>query len=65
MSKYFRYFEYAYLIIAVVFIYETFAVWSTQRPRAYLFLFMAALAIFMYFFKRRFRKKIEQRKSGK
>lgn len=65
MTKYFKYFEYAYLVIAAFFVYQTIVVWQTERSRAYVFLFMAALAVLMYFFKRRFRKKIEKRKSDR
>lgn len=61
MSKYFRYFEYAYLFFAAFFIYEAFRIWNTERNRAYLFLFFVAIAIFMFFFKRRFRRKLEDR----
>ncbi|RXG12724.1 hypothetical protein DSM03_105207 [Leeuwenhoekiella aestuarii] len=61
MSKYFKYFEYAYLFFAALFLYKSFNVWNTDRSNAYFFLFFAAVAVGMYFFKRRFRKKYEQR----
>ncbi|RXG12206.1 hypothetical protein DSM02_3907 [Leeuwenhoekiella polynyae] len=61
MSKYFKYFEYAYLIFAVLFLYESFRIWNVERNKAYVFLFFVVVAIGMYFFKRRFRKKYEQR----
>ncbi|CAL67924.1 hypothetical protein [Christiangramia forsetii] len=61
MSKFFRYFEYAYLLFAAFFLFEAFRIWSTERNRAYLFLFFVCIAIFMFFFKRRFRRKYEDR----
>ncbi len=61
MSKFFRYFEYAYLFFAAFFIFEAIKVWNTERNRAYLFLFFVCIAIFMFFFKRRFRRKFEDR----
>jgi uncharacterized membrane protein len=61
MSKYFKYFEYAYLFIAAFFLFESFRIWDTERSRAYLFIFFIFIAIFMFFFKRRFRRKIEER----
>lgn len=61
MSKYFKYFEYAYLVIAVFFLYEAFNVWDTEPGRAYFCVFFVVMAVGMYFFKRRFRKKYEQR----
>ena len=61
MSKYFKYFEYAYLFFAALFLFEAFRIWGTERNKAYVFLLFVAVAIGMYFFKRRFRKKYEQR----
>ena len=50
MSKYFKFFEIAYLVIAVVFIVETVLRWNSEREKAYIFLAFSVLAIFMYFF---------------
>lgn len=61
LSKVYRFFEYAYLIIAVFFTYEAINNWEANRDRAYLFLFFVVVAIFMFFFKRNFRKKMEER----
>ena len=59
--KFYRLFEFFYLIIAAFFTYEAFNAWSEERTRAYLFLFFVAMTIFMFFFRRRFRKKMEER----
>ncbi|MDX1762610.1 MAG: hypothetical protein R3218_10690 [Christiangramia sp.] len=61
MNKFFRYFEYAYLAFAAFFLFEAIRIWGTERNRAYLFLFFVCIAIFMFFFKRRFRRKYEDR----
>lgn len=61
MSKYFRYFEYAYLIFAAFFLFEAVRIWNSERSRAYIFLFFVAIAVFMFFFKRRFRRRFEKR----
>ena len=61
MSKFFKYFEYAYLMFAAFFLFEAFRIWGTERNRAYLFLFFVCIAVFMFFFKRRFRRKYEDR----
>lgn len=61
MNRFFRYFEYAYLFFAAFFIFEAVKIWNTQRSRAYLFLFFVVIAVFMFFFKRRFRHKFEDR----
>lgn len=59
--RFYKYFEYAYLVVAAFFGYETFRIWSQERDRAYLFLFLCAVAIAMFFFKRWFRKRVEKR----
>lgn len=61
LSKLYVFFEYAYLVIAVFFAYEAVNNWSNERNRAYLFIFFVVVAIFMFFFKRNFRKKMEER----
>lgn len=60
MSKYFKYFEYAYLFIGAFFLFESIRIWNTERNRAYLFFFFVIVSIFMFFFKRRFRRKFEE-----
>ena len=54
--------QYAYLIIAVFFSSETYRNWNVDRERAYMLLFFAVLAVFMYFFKKYFRKKMDNNK---
>jgi len=61
MTRFYKYFEFAYLIFAAFFIFEAFRIWNEERNRAYLFLFFVVVAIFMFFFKRRFRKRLEDR----
>ncbi len=57
MVKYFKFFEFAYLVIAIVFIVETVLNWSENRQKAYIYLAFSALAVFMYFFRKKYRKK--------
>ena len=62
MQKIWKIFEYGYLIIAIVFIIETVINWSEgNKEKAYLFLGFAVLAFFMYFFRKRYRKRFENR----
>lgn len=61
MMKFFKFFEYAYLAIAAFFIFETVRTWNEPGSNRYFFLVFAAVAIFMYFFKRNFRKRMEKR----
>ncbi|QED38200.1 hypothetical protein FK178_10940 [Antarcticibacterium arcticum] len=61
MTRFYKYFEYAYLVMAAFFLFETIRIWNEERNRAYLFIFFVIVAVFMYFFKRRFRKNLENR----
>jgi len=63
-DKIYRLFEYVYLFMAGFAIFLVITNWETDRNRAYLFLFFTVVAIFMFFFKRRFRKNIEKRRRG-
>ena len=62
MNKIYKIFEYGYLIIAIVFIVQTVLEWNTNREQSYILLLFSVLAIFMYFFKKRFRNRIQNRK---
>ena len=59
MHTFSKYFEFAYLIIGVIFILEGVMKLSEEKEKAYLSLGFGVLAIFMFFFKRRFRQKRE------
>ncbi|MCB0374947.1 MAG: hypothetical protein KDD04_03415 [Sinomicrobium sp.] len=63
--KYFRLFEIVYLVIAVLSVIETYREWNTDRSRAYIFLFFAVIAIFMFFFRKHYRKKFQSRQNKK
>ena len=58
-NKIYRLFEYAYLAMAVFSVYIVIDNWNDNRSRSYLFLLFGIVAVFMFFFKRKFRKKIE------
>ncbi len=59
MQNLWKIFEYGYLIIAVVFSADAITSWNTEREHAYLSAGFSVLAVFMYFFRRRFRKRRE------
>ena len=61
-SKIYQLFEYAYIAMAIFSVYLVITNWETDRNRAYLFMVFTVVAIFMFFFKRKFRQKIEQNK---
>ena len=52
-------FEIGYLVIAIVFLVEAYLNWGDENQKHFVYLIFSALAIFMYFFRRKFRKKME------
>ena len=62
MRKISKFFEWAYLVVGVFFIVEAIREWNTEGGRSYLFLFLAVVAIFMFYFRRHFRHKYGNRK---
>ena len=59
MMKISKFFEYAYIAAMLFFVYQAVIEWGQEGGRSILYLFFAAIAIFMFFFKRNFRKKME------
>lgn len=62
MNRISKIFEFGYLVVAIVFLVETFLNWNEDRNKAYMMLLFSALAVFMYFFRKRFRKKMDNNK---
>jgi len=58
-----RFFEYGYLIIGIILLIDGIYRFNQEgeRNNAYFLLGFSVLAVFMYFFKKHFRKKIEAR----
>lgn len=56
-----KYTEYLYLAVAVVSIYKIVTLWSTDPKETYIFIFFAVVSIAMFLFRRRYRKRFEQR----
>lgn len=59
--KVLQFLQYAYLIFAVLFLYDAIANWNVEGKSPYLSLGLAALAIFMFFFRKKYRKRFEDR----
>jgi FtsH-binding integral membrane protein len=60
-GKIYKLFEYGYIAMALFSIYLVFTNWSENRERSYMFIIFAVVAVGMYFFKRWFRKNMENR----
>ncbi len=56
-----KFFQYAYLAIAVLFFYKGFTQWELNRNQAYLSIGLAILAIFMFFFRRKYANRFKDR----
>ncbi|UGU17202.1 hypothetical protein LS482_04860 [Sinomicrobium kalidii] len=63
--KFFRFTEIVYLVVAVVSIVEMVRKWNEDRGRVYLFAFFAVVSVFMYFFRRYYRKRFERKKKDR
>jgi hypothetical protein len=56
-----KYPPYLYLLFAVFFIYDAIVKWNDVDATPVLSLLIAGLAVFMFFFRRRFAKKMQDR----
>ena len=63
--KYSKIFQYAYIIFAALFIYDVIEKYFNEGIVAYTSLLLAATAVFMFFFRRRFTKKFENKDQSK
>jgi len=61
MNTLWKYLQYAYLIIAIIFLVEAISRWNEDREKAYLMLGFSVFITLVFFFKRFFRKKVQSR----
>ncbi|QDO93603.1 hypothetical protein FNB79_06295 [Formosa sediminum] len=61
MNKTFKFFQYAYLIFAVVFFYDVVSNYMATGTLSYGSLLLGAAAVFMFFFRQRFNKKFDNK----
>ena len=61
MNTIWKFFQYGYLLVALICLFEGIFQWSSNREKAVLFLGASIFIILVFFFKRHFRKKIEKR----
>ena len=62
--KYSKIFQYAYLVFAVLFAYDAIAKYLNTGEISYPSILLAALAVFMFFFRKKFSKKFENRNNS-
>ncbi|OIQ27350.1 MAG: hypothetical protein BM564_12705 [Bacteroidetes bacterium MedPE-SWsnd-G2] len=56
-----KFIQFAYLAFAALFFYDGISKWNEEGYGALISLFLGALALFMFFFRRNFRKKMEDK----
>ncbi|MDQ5928361.1 MAG: hypothetical protein QG594_135 [Bacteroidota bacterium] len=61
--NYLKYTQYLYLVFALFFVYEAATKWNQSDDKPWAQLFIAAMAVFMFFFRRKFTNKITNNKS--
>ncbi len=62
--NYLKYTQYVYLVAAVFFIFKAVEIWNEDNDQHFLFLGIAVLSIGMFFFRRKFAKKFEDRSNN-
>ncbi|WP_296638533.1 hypothetical protein [Polaribacter sp.] len=61
MTKLWKFFQYGYLIVAIICLIEGIVRFNSEREKAYLLLGFSIFITLVFFFKRHFRKKVEKR----
>ena len=59
--KFIKFFQYAYLFFAILFLYDLVAKYMKSGEIAYMSLILGLTAVFMFFFKKKFNKKFDNR----
>ena len=63
--NYLKYTQYVYLVVAIIFTYKSISIWNEATDEHFLFLGIALVSVFMFFFRRKFAKKFEQHNTNK
>ena len=53
--------QYLYLGFAALFLFDAIGKWNVDRNAAYISLFFSVLAVAMFFFRKKFKKRFEDR----
>jgi positive regulator of sigma E activity len=61
MNKFWKFLQYGYLIIAIIFLIEAILAWKDDLNKALFMLGFSIFILLIFFFKRKFRKKIEKK----
>ncbi len=61
MNTLWKYLQYGYLVVGIIFLVEAILAWNEDRQKAYLMIGFSVFITLVFFFKRRFRRKVESR----
>ena len=61
MNKIWKFLQYGYFIVALIFLVEAIFEWKENQNKALYMLGFSIFILLIFFFKRKFRKKIEKR----
>lgn len=61
MNKLWKFLQYGYLIVALIILLDLLINWEENKERMYIYIGISLLLIFLFFFKRWFRLKIQKR----
>jgi hydrogenase-4 membrane subunit HyfE len=61
MNTLWKYLQYGYLIIAIIFLVEAILGWNDDREKSYLMIGFSVFITLVFFFKRFFRKKVQSK----
>jgi len=61
MNRIWKFFQYGYLVVALIFLVEAITTWNDDQQKASLMLGFSIFITFIFFLKRHFRKKIDKR----
>ena len=59
--NYLKFTQFAYLIAGIIFAYDAFTRWQTEDSNYILSAIFAVVCVFLFFFRRRFAKKFDDR----
>lgn len=61
MNTLWKYLQYGYLVVGVIFLVEGILKWNSDKEEAFIMFGFAIFIVCIFFFKRNFRKKIDKR----